>query len=110
MKIHPTKNGPQGSTIIPVLFCYYLNKALKHLNLKENVCLQAYVDDLVIQSISLEDLKETYDVIKEALKTYDLIINPEKCELLTEDINDKIINEDENIEIIIRNEVKYLKR
>ena len=29
---------------------------------------------------------------------------------LTEDINDKIINEDENIGIIIRNEVKYLKR
>jgi len=107
-KIHPTKGGPQGSAIIPVLFCYYLNKALQHVNIKENVCLQAYADDLVIQSNNLEDLKETYDIIKEALKTYDLIINPEKCELLTEDINDKIIDEDENIEIIVRNEVKYL--
>ena len=105
-KIHPTKGGPQGSAIIPILLCYYLNKKLEHVNIKENVCFQAYADDLVIQSNNLEDLKETYDIIKEALKTYDLIINPEKCELLTEDINDKIIDEDENIEIIIRNEVK----
>jgi len=108
IKIYPTKGGLQGSAIIPILFCYYLNKALDKVIIKENICMQAYADDLVIQSDNLDDLKEVYNNIKEALKEYDLIINPEKCELLTEDINDKIVDEDENTEITIRKEVTYL--
>ena len=108
IKIYPTKGGPQGFAIIPILFCYYLNKALEKVIIKENICLQAYADDLVIQSDNLDDLKEVYNNIKETLKEYDLIINPEKCELLTEDINDKIVDEDGNTEITIRKEVTYL--
>ena len=108
IKIYLTKGGPQGFAIIPIQFCYYLNKALEKVIIKENICLQAYADDLVIQSDNLDDLKEVYNNIKETLKEYDLIINPEKCELLTEDINDKIVDEDGNTEITIRKEVTYL--
>ena len=34
-KIYTTKGGPQGSAIIPIIFCYYLNKSLQNLNLKK---------------------------------------------------------------------------
>ena len=108
IKIYPTKCGPQGSAIIPLLFCYCLNKALEKVIIKEKISFQAYADDLVIQSDNLEDLKEVYNNIKEELKEYDLIINPEKCELLTEDVNDKIVDEDEHTKIAIRKGVIYL--
>ena len=37
-----------------------------------------------------------------------LIINPEKCEILTDEISDKIIDEDVVIDISAEKEVKYL--
>ena len=40
-KIYTTKGCPQGSAIIPIIFCCYLNKSLQNLNLKKCVKLQA---------------------------------------------------------------------
>ena len=37
-----------------------------------------------------------------------LIINPEKCEILTDELSDKIIDEYAGINITAKNEVKYL--
>ena len=37
-----------------------------------------------------------------------LIINPEKCEILTDELSDKINDEDVGIDITAKNEVKYL--
>ena len=77
-KISPTKGGPQGSSIIPILFCYYLDNCINKIKLRENITLQAYADDIIIQATSIEDLKDTYIDIKENLIKYHLIINPEK--------------------------------
>ena len=107
-KIYPTKGGPQGSAIIPIIFCYYLNKSLQNLNLKKGVKLQAYADDMVILSNDIKDLNDSYITLKKSLQNYDLIINPEKCELLSDNIEDKISDEDEGNDILARKEVTYL--
>ena len=77
-KISSTKRGPQGSSIIPILFCYYLDNYINKIKLRENIILQVYADDFIIQATSIKDLKDTYIDIKENLIKYHLIINPEK--------------------------------
>ena len=93
---------------LKVIFCYYLNKNLQNLNLKKCVKLQAYVDDTVILSNDIKDLYDSYITLKKSLQNYDLIINPEKCKLLSDNIEDKISDEDEGIDILARKEVTYL--
>ena len=66
-KIYPTKGGPQGSSIVPILFCYYLNNTIKNLKLKENLKLQAYADDMIILSVNIKDLSETFANLKQIL-------------------------------------------
>ena len=107
-KIYPTKGGPQGSAIVPIFFIYYLDKSLKKLNLNEETKLQAYAYDLVIQSKSIENLYNVYFKIKEALRENNLIINPEKCEILSDNPSDKIIDDQAGIDILPKSEVKYL--
>ena len=107
-KIYPTKGGPQGSSIVPILFCYYLNNAIKNLKLKENVKLQAYADDMIIQSDNIEDLTETFANLKQILAKYDLIINPEKCELLSNTASDIIVDGETGTIISAKENVKYL--
>ena len=107
-KIYPTRGGPQGSSIVPLLFCYYLSKGINNLKLRNGVKIQAYADDLIIQGDSLEDLNQTYKDIKNELSKIDLVINPEKCEILSNEPNDKIVDDSNGIEIIARKEVVYL--
>ena len=57
-RIYPTKGGPQGSSIVPILFCYYLDKVIQKVKFKENIKLQAYADDMIIQSNNIDDLNE----------------------------------------------------
>ena len=66
-KIYTTKGGPQGSAIIPIIFCYYLNKSLQNLNLKKCVKLQAYADDMVILSNDIKGLYDSYITLKKSL-------------------------------------------
>ena len=82
----------------------YINK----IKLRENIILQVYADDLIIQATSIKDLKDTYIDIKENLIKYHLIINPEKWEFLTDNKSDTIIDEDSGIEISMKETVKYL--
>ena len=70
--------------------------------------MQAYADDMVIQGKTIEDLSNTYFEMKNILMRNGLIINPEKCEILTDELSDKIVDEDAGIDIIAKNEVKYL--
>ena len=107
-QIFPTKGGPQGSSIVPIYFIYYLDKTLKNIILKEGVKIQAYTDDMVVQAKCIEVLEDAYFKIKDSLKIYDLIINPEKCEILSEDTKDKITDNDEGIDIEPKLSVKYL--
>ena len=107
-QIFPTKGGPQGSSIVPIFFIYYLDKTLKNIILKEGVKIQAYADDMVVQAKCIEDLEDAYFKIKDSIKNYDLSINPEKCEILSEDTKDKITDNDEGIDIESKLSVKYL--
>ena len=107
-QIFPTKGGPQGSSIVPIFFLYYLDKTLKNIILKEGVKIQAYTDDMVVQAKCIEDLEDAYFKIKDSLKNCDLIINPEKCEVLSEDTKDKITDNEEGIDIESKLSVKYL--
>ena len=107
-KIFPTKGGPQGSSIIPSLFCYYLNNNMTNINIKENISIQAYADDIIIQANSIKDLTETYSLIKASLSKIDLIINPEKCELLSNSKEDYIFDDETGITITTKQNAKYL--
>ena len=107
-RIFPTKGGPQGSSIIHILFCYYLDKVIQKVKFKENIKLQAYADDMIIQSNNIDDLNEAYAIINQLLAKFDLIINPDKCELLSSELNDKIVDEISGTIISAKEKVKYL--
>ena len=57
-----------------------MDNCISKIKLRENITLQAYADDIIIQAISIKALKDIYIDIKENLIKYHLIINPEKCE------------------------------
>ena len=62
---------------------------------------QAYADDIILQGNSINNIQTIYN----------LEINPEKCEQISEDINDYIIdkgNDDLEIKIIAVKQAKYL--
>ena len=75
---------------------------------KENIKLQAYADDMIIQSNNIDDLNEAYAIINQLLAKFDLIINPDKCELLSSELNDKIVDEISGTIISAKEKVKYL--
>ena len=73
--------------------------------MKKCIKLQAYADDMVILSNDIKDLYDSYITLKKSLQNYDLIINPEKCELLSDNIGDKISDKDKGIDILAKKEV-----
>ena len=84
-----------------------MDNCISKIKLRENITLQAYAEHLIIQATSINELKCTYIDIKENLIKYHLIINPEKCELLTNNKSDTIIDEDSGIEISMKETVEY---
>ena len=106
--INPTRGGPQGSSIVPLLFCYYINKAIIKCGQNTQQKLQLYADDIIVQTKTCEDLNNTYKKLKAELNKISLVINTEKCEIISDDPND-IIKDDQNGQIIIpKNKGKYL--
>ena len=78
------------------------------MKLKENIKLQTYADDVIIQSNNIDDLNEAYAIINQILAKFDLIINLDKCELLSSELNDKIVDEISGTIISAKEKVKYL--
>ena len=110
-EINPNRGLPQGSALSPLLFSLYINNILNKLNEKNEIHLQAYADDIIIQGKDLQKIQEYYNKAKEMVKELDLEINPEKCELISDNENDIIIDHDENGEEIIiqsKRQAKYL--
>ena len=106
--IHPTKGGPQDSSIVPLLFCYYINHAIMNREQKIQYKLQLYADDIMIQAISCEELNKIYKKLKDELNKIGLIINTEKCDILSDDPNN-IIKDGKNGQIIMsKTKCKYL--
>ena len=106
--LHPTKGGPQGSSLVPMLFCYYIEKAIGNQILNTDNKIQLYADDIIIQTKSLDELSNSYHRIKENLERIDLTINTEKCEIISDDPND-IIKDNTNGQLIMpKKNAKYL--
>ena len=99
---------PQGSAISPILFNLYINEALEKINQIDNLSAQAYADDLILQSTSLETLKLGYNTVKVIYDELNLKINSKKCELISENSEDKINDDENNITIQSQNSAKYL--
>ena len=57
---------------------------------------------MVIQGKTIEDLSDTYFKMKNILMRNGLIINPEKCEILTDELSDKINDEEAGIELQLK--------
>ena len=84
-KITPSKGGPQGDALVPYFFCYYLDKVIGEITKNTQIKIQAYADDIIISAKELINLQQIYDDIKIKLASINLVINPAKCELLSED-------------------------
>ena len=76
--IYPTKGGPQGSSLIPLLFSYYIENAIKNCLLKIPFKMQLYADDIIIQAKTIEELSDIYHCLKAELEKINLTINTEK--------------------------------
>ena len=99
---------PQGSAISPTLFNLYINEALEKINQIDNLSAQAYADDLILQSTSLETLQIGFNTVKDLYKELNLKINGNKCELISEVAEDSIIDTENNIKIKSQSSAKYL--
>ena len=110
-EIHPNRGLPQGSALSPILFSLYINNILMKLNEDTEIHTQAYADDIIIQGKDIKKIQDHYNKTKEMFREIDLEINPEKCELISDNGNDRIIDKDENEnETIIQSkkQAKYL--
>ena len=107
-EINPTKGGPQGSSIVPLLFCYYINNAIKNCKLDIPFKLQLYADDIIAQGKTIEDLNIIYNKLKQELGKINLTINSDKCEIISDEVNDVIKDEDNDKIIMSTKKGKYL--
>ncbi|MGL4521223.1 MAG: reverse transcriptase domain-containing protein [Bacilli bacterium] len=107
--IRPTVGGPQGDVLVPMYFSIYLNDTLK-IAKEQGVDFSAigYVDDLILQSKTMNSLQKAFNILTEQLRKDKLIINPKKCELLTDDTDDFINTPTTNEIIHSQSEAKYV--
>lgn len=107
-KINYSKGLPQGSALSPLLFNLYINNALIELNKINGLSAQAYADDLILQSKDIDILQIAYNKTKDLYKSLDLIINSNKCELITDNEEERIFDYEQETEIISKSSAKYL--
>ena len=91
------------------LFCFYISDILVTTKQENpNVELQAFVDDIVIQATSTTHIQKSFGQLTGILKGNNMIINPEKCELIAEDEDSEIIARDSDHIITPSPSAKYL--
>ena len=109
VKINPTIGLPQGSSLSPIFFNLYINQVLDKIGKIKEIHIQAYADDIIILSNKIENIQKAYDQTKVEIEKIKLQINPDKCELISEEQNDSIKDTSENGEMKIINSVNQAK-
>ena len=94
--IHPTRGVPQGSVFGPTMFLLVMDDISDYMNKDKNTHTQAFVDDIAIAGTNTQDLQQAFNKIMVAIKDKNMEINTDKCELITEDLNDNIFDETTN--------------
>ena len=107
-EINPSLGKAQGSNIVLILFCYFIDKAIKNLEIRIPYSLQLYVDDIIAQEKTIEEINDIYHNLKQEIVKINLSINQEKCEIITDDVNDVIKDRDNGQIIISTKKLKYL--
>ena len=107
-EINPSLGKAQGSSIVQILFCYFIDKAIKNREIRIPYSLQLYVDDIIAQVKTIEEINDIYHNLKQEIVKINLSINPEKCEIITDDVNDVIKDRDNDQIIISTKKRKYL--
>ena len=70
--------------------------------------IQAFADDLIGSSDNIKTLQNLYNKIDEKLKKINLEINFEKCDLLSDDVDDFITEPHTERVIMSKSQTKYL--
>ena len=106
-QIHPKKGLLQGSSWSMPLFCLYINETLTQLNTHKDTHVQAFVDDIAIESQTKDEIQKAFTILQNTFTSLGLQINSSKCEYLSEDETEQITSDYDQI-ITATTIVKYL--
>lgn len=103
-RIKKARGLGMGLTLAPIMFVYYVHKALIKANTNRQR-ISMYVDDLAIVLNQVDD-ELTYSNLVSTFKDFEMNINENKCSILT--VDEKIKDEFKKYKIVIKNSEKYL--